>query len=290
MSKIVLYADSLCDMSTSLAGKYGVKIIPLGVNFKGEEKVYFDGVDITKDEIFRKVEENGALPSTSAIPPQTFIEAFETEIKEGNTVLYIAGGSTISSTCRNAFLAKQELNSDNIHIVDSLNLSNGIALLVIKARSYIDEGKSIDEIKALLEDHINNLSVKFSVNIMDYLYKGGRCSGVKFLLGKFLHIHPIIKVIEGKLEVVGKPRGVYKKALDAQIAEFMEDLPNIDKSCLFITHSCKEEDGDYQYVYEKVSEYFPKENIIINEAGATICSHCGPRSFGILYILNKKGA
>ena len=71
MSKIVLYADSLCDMSAPLAEKYGVKIIPLGVNFKGEEKVYFDGVDITKDEIFRKVEENGALPSTSAIPPQT---------------------------------------------------------------------------------------------------------------------------------------------------------------------------------------------------------------------------
>ena len=142
MNKIVLYADSLCDMSISLAEKYDVKIIPLGVNFKGDERVYFDGIDITKEEIFRKVDEDGSLPSTSAVPPQTFIEAFEKEIKEGNIVLYIAGGSTISSTYRNAILAKQELNSDNIHIVDSLNLSNGIALLVIKARTYIDEGKS----------------------------------------------------------------------------------------------------------------------------------------------------
>lgn len=284
MKKIVLFGDSLCDMSLSLAEKFDVKIIPLGVTFKGDDKTYFDGVDISKEIIFERVTKDGVLPSTSAIPPQTFIEAFEKELKEGNQVLYIAGGSGISSTYRNAWLAKQELNSDDIFIVDSKNLSNGIALLLIKARHYINEGKSAEEIQTLLEEHVNKLSVKFSVDIMDYLYKGGRCSGVKYLLGKFLHIHPIIKVIDGKLEVVQKPRGVYKKALDAQINEFLEDLPNIDNYCLFVTHSCKEEDGDYQYVYEKVSQHFPKENIIVNPAGATICSHCGPRSFGILYL------
>ena len=285
MKKIVLYADSLCDMAPALAAKFGVKIIPLGINFKEDDKIYLDGIDINKEMIFEKVAQNGTLPSTSAIPPQTFIETFQKELDEGNQVLYIAGGSKISSTCRNAVIAKEELNSEDIHIIDSLSLSNGIALLVIKARHYIDEGKPIDEIVTLLNDHVTHLSVKFSVDIMDYLYKGGRCSGTKYLLGKMLHIHPIIKVIDGKLEVVNKPRGVYKKALDAQIAEFMEDLPNIDDFCLFITHSCKESDGDYQYVYEKVSEHFPKDKIIINEAGGTICSHCGPRSFGILYIL-----
>ena len=262
MKKIVLFGDSLCDMSLSLAEKFDVKIIPLGVTFKGDDRTYFDGVDISKEIIFDRVEKDGVLPSTSAIPPQTFIDAFEKELKEGNQVLYIAGGSGISSTHRNAWLAKQELNSDDIYIVDSKNLSNGIALLLIKARHYINEGKTAEEIQTLLEEHVNKLSVKFSVNIMDYLYKGGRCSGVKYLLGKFLHIHPIIKVIDGKLEVVQKPRGVYKKALDAQINEFLEDLPNIDDYCIFVTHSCKEEDGDYQYVYEKVAEHFPKENII----------------------------
>ena len=287
MKKIILFGDSLCDMATPLAEKYGVNIIPLGVTFKDDETTYLDGININKDIIFEKFNETGAIPSTSAVPPQTFVDAFSKVIEEGNQVLYVAGGSGISSTHRNAWLAKQELNSDDIFIVDSKNLSNGIALLLIKARHYIEEGKTAEEIVDLLNDHVNHLSVKFSVNIMDYLYKGGRCSGVKFLLGKMLHIHPIIKVIDGKLEVVNKPRGVYKKALDAQIAEFIEDLPNIDDYCLFVTHSCKEEDGDYQYVYEKVSEHFPKDKIIINEAGGTICSHCGPRSFGILYLLKK---
>jgi DegV family protein with EDD domain len=235
--------------------------------------------------IFEKVEEKGTLPSTSAIPPQTFIEIFKKEIEQGNRVIYIGGGSGISSTYRNSWLAKQELDSNDIFVIDSQNLSNGVALLLIKARQYINEGKTAEEVVELVSQHINKLSVKFSVDIMDYLYKGGRCSGAKYLLGKFLHIHPIIKVIDNKLEVAAKPRGVYKKALDLQINEFLEDLPNIDDFCLFITHSCKESDGDYQYVYEKVSEHFPADRIIINEAGGTICSHCGPRSFGILYIL-----
>lgn len=285
MKKIVLYADSLCDMGPALAEKFDVKIIPLGVNFKGDETVYFDGLDITASDIFERVEKEGTLPSTSAIPPQTFIDVFKKELEQGNQVLYIGGGSGISSTFRNSWLAKQELDSNDIFLVDSQNLSNGVALLVVKARAYINEGKPIEEIVTLLEEHVKKLSVKFSVNIMDYLYKGGRCNGVKFLLGKVFHIHPIIKVIDGKLEVSAKPRGVYKKALDTQLEEFMNDLPNIDDYCLFITHSCKEEDGDYQYVYEKVSQHFPKDKIIINEAGATICSHCGPRSFGILYLL-----
>lgn len=286
MEKITLFADSLCDLSTELANKFNVKIIPLGVTFKGDDVTYLDGINITKDIIFERVAKDGVLPSTSAIPPQTFIDLFEKELNEGNKVLYIAGGSGISSTCRNAYLAKQELNSDDIYIVDSKNLSNGIALLIIKARKYIDEGKNAAEVKDLVEKHVKKLSVKFSVDIMDYLYKGGRCGGLVYLFGKMLHIHPIIKVNDGKLEVAAKPRGQYKKALDAQIEEFIQDLPNIDDFCLFITHSCKESDGDYQYVYEKVSQHFPKENIIINEAGATICSHCGPRSFGILYIKN----
>lgn len=284
MKKIVLFGDSLCDLSPELAKKFDVKIIPLGVTFKGDETVYKDGISITKEDIFSRVAETGVLPSTSAIPPQDFIETFKKELDEGNQVLYVAGGSGISSTYRNALLGKTELESDDIYVVDSKNLSNGIALLLVKARKYINEGKSAEEIQTLLEEHVQKLSVKFSVDIMDYLYKGGRCSGVKYLLGKVLHIHPIIKVIDGKLEVVNKPRGIYKKALDAQINEFLEDLPKIDDYCLFITHSCKEEDGDYQYVYEKVSQHFPKENIIINSAGATICSHCGPRSFGILYL------
>ena len=74
MKKIVLFGDSLCDMSLSLAEKFDVKIIPLGVTFKGDDKTYFDGVDISKEIIFDRVEKDGVLPSTSAIPPQTFIE------------------------------------------------------------------------------------------------------------------------------------------------------------------------------------------------------------------------
>ena len=89
MKKIVLFGDSLCDMSLSLAEKFDVKIIPLGVTFKGDDRTYFDGVDISKEIIFDRVEKDGVLPSTSAIPPQTFIDAFEKEMGRRSASRYI---------------------------------------------------------------------------------------------------------------------------------------------------------------------------------------------------------
>lgn len=285
MSKIILLGDSLCDLPKNLVEENQIKIIPLGVSFKGDETVYKDGIDITKDLIFDRVEKTKVLPSTSAIAPQEFIEAFEEALKEGDHVFYIACSSGISSTHRNAILASEEVGVDKVTIIDSLSLSTGIGLLLLKARKYIDEGKSIKEIKTLLEQHVQKLSVKFAINELDYLYKGGRCSSLSFIFGRLLHIHPLIRVTDGKLNLYSKPRGVFKKALKEQIDEFLEDLPNIDPDTLFITHTCQEEDGDYQYVYDVVSQHFPKDKIKINTAGATISSHCGPRTLGILYLL-----
>ena len=101
-----------------------------------------------------------------------------------------------------------------------------------------------------------------------------------------LKIHPVAKVINNKLVVYKKPRGKYENAVEVQIDEFIHDLDNIDKSCVFITHSGRM-DGIEKQIYDKISPYLDKENLFITEAGCTISSHCGPKTIGILYILKK---
>lgn len=282
---ITLISDSLCDLTEELIKEWDVKILPLSVTFADDDKVYDDGKDITPDMIYKHVDEKKVLPKTSAVTIEKFYNAFKEELDKGNQVFYVGAGSGISSTYQNALAAKEELNSNDIEISDSMTLSTGIGLLVHKARKYIDEGKSLKEIKSLIDNHALNSSVKFSIDIMDYLYLGGRCGGLSRFFGSLLHIHPIIKVVDNKLIVASKPRGKYEKAMDEQIKMFNEDLKHIDTDCLFITHSGPETSKDYEYIYNKLKSKFPEKNIHITRAGSTVSSHCGPRTIGILYLL-----
>lgn len=283
---IVIVTDTLCDLSPELVEKAKIKsLLPLGVKFDGDETEYYDGITITPDEIYARVDKTGTLPKTSAVTTKQFYEAFKKELDEGNEVFYVGAGSGISSTYQNACIAREQFeNKEKIAISDSMTLSTGIGLLILKARKYIDEGKSLNEIKELIDKHALNSSVKFCINRLDYLYKGGRCSTTSFLLGNFVHIHPVIKVVDNKLIVAKKPMGKYEKAMDEQIKEFERDLKKVDLDCVFITHSGPAESKDYEYIYNKLIKYVPEENLHITRAAATVTCHCGPRTIGILYL------
>jgi len=123
----------------------------------------------------------------------------------------------------------------------------------------------------------------FVVDTMDYLYKGGRCTGLQAFVGSVLKIRPVIHVLpDGTLGVLDKVRGSRKKALDRLIARFKSDLPKVDLKRVFVTHSGCE--ADAEYLVGKLQELAPIENLITTVAGATIGSHCGPNTIGVLYI------
>ena len=109
----------------------------------------------------------------------------------------------------------------------------------------------------------------------------------EFPEGHFLNLHPIAKVIDGKLTVYKTPRGKYRKAVDAQIQEFLDDLPNIDLTRVFVTDS-GHMDGESDYIIEELAKHMDRSHIIHTTAGCVISSHCGPKTVGILYILKEK--
>ncbi len=286
MNKVQIVVDSTVDLSPELVKKGGLIIAPLHVAFKDDIHDYKDGIDINSEELYKKVEASGSTPKTGAVNVVEFIDIFKPIIEKGEDIIVTGIGSKLSSTYQNAVIASQEFPEGRIRVVDSGSLSTGTGLLVMKMIKLRDEGKSVSEIFDEVSKLVPLVSAKFCIDTLTYLFKGGRCSGMTMIVAHALHIHPVAKMIDGKLVVYKKIRGQYKKAVDAQIDEFMEDLPNIDTDCLFITHSGRIDDYD-KYIFDKISPFFPKENIHVTEAGCTVCSHCGPKTIGILYILKK---
>ena len=281
MSKIKLIVDSTVDLTEELYKKYDMHIIPLNVNFG--DKNFKDGVEITRDELYAKVKETGKLPSTAAPSPQDVEEVFKKYLDEGYELIYVGIGSTLSTSLQSANIAKNNLNSDKIHLVDSRNLSSGSGLLALKAGKMIQEGHSAEEIVAAMEKAVPNVVAQFTVETLDYLHKGGRCSGATKLIGHIFHVHPHILVSDGKLIVYKKPRGLMRIAIDGQIEELKKALPNVEMDNIMITDSGVTKDVK-DYFVKEVSKIVDPKIIRQTPAGCVIASHCGPGTIGLLFI------
>lgn len=286
MRKVKLIVDSSVSLTPELIKKYDIAVLRLHVRFDGDDKDYLDGQDINEEDIYKRVDAGSPLPKTSAASVGELIELFKKYIDQDYDIVYVGIGSTLSSNQQNATIASQEFEEGRIYLVDSRTLSSGSSLLLLKMAKYKEQGMSAREIYENVQPLAEKISAKFCIDKLDYLYKSGRCSGMAMLIGNVLHIHPVAKVINGKLVVYKKPRGPYQKAIDEQIEEFKRDLPNMDKEAVFITSGGRPNGWD-QYILERISDYIEPQNIYVTLSGATIASHCGPQTLGILYILNK---
>lgn len=272
-----IFADSCCDLTPQQIEKYNIHIVPLGVFIS--EKSYLDGIDITTPQLFDMVKQTGNLPKTSAPSTAMFVEAF----KPYQEALYISISSQLSASNQNGQIAASSLAPADIRVIDSLNLSTGIGLLVLKAAELREAGKTISEIEAALNATVSKISTSFVIDTLDYLYMGGRCSAMEHVVGSLLKIRPIIEVHhDGTLGIKEKVSGSRKKALDSLLLDFTKKLSTIDLHRVFITHTSCEKDANY--LRDELLKLAPIEEVCISDASATIGSHCGPNTIGILFI------
>ena len=281
MNKVIIIADSTVDLTPELIKKHNIVTVPLIVRF--DEEIYYDNETITPDELYEKVKIKGELPKTAAVAPQTFIELFKPYIDQGCDILFSGIGAKMSSTIQNAIIASNEFPEGRIFVLDSGNLSTGTGLLILKMCKYRDEGKSAKEIFDLVSPLVTKVSAQFAVDTLEYLHKGGRCSGASKIFGTIFHIHPIIKLVDGRMIVYKKPRGAYKAALNELVNEIKGDYPNVDLDHVFVTHSGMDQNL-INYLYEEVSKVVGQDHVYITRAGCVISSHCGPGTIGVLYI------
>lgn len=281
MNKVKVIVDSTADLTPELYKEFDIEVIPLNVNF-GEEN-YLDNVTLTPDELYAKVKEKKTLPSSAAASPAVIEEVFKKYIDQGYDIVFTGIGSTLSTNFQSATIAKSAFPDDRIYLVDSLNLSSGTGLLALKIGRMAKEGKSAKEIYEEVAPLASKISSQFVVDTLDYLHKGGRCSGTAKIFGHLFHIHPMIKVIDGKLIVYKKPRGTLKMATNELLNVFKEDFPNIDLENVMITHAgSSREVADY--LHAELGKMIDPNCIRETRAGCVISTHCGYGTIGILYI------
>ncbi|MGS0973698.1 MAG: DegV family protein [Candidatus Izemoplasmataceae bacterium] len=284
MRKIKLISDSTCDLSPELIHKHEIEIVPLYVSF-GEES-YKDGIDLKTEEMYRIIKEKGELPKTSAVAPGEFEQIFQKYLDLDYDILYMGIGSKFSGTFQSAMLAKKLLESENIYLVDSANLSSGTGLLLLKAAQFRDAGMGVLEIKEKVEGLVPLVRSQFVIDTLEYLYKGGRLNALSALMGKMLRVHPLIKVVDGKMDVGKKAMGSMRKGLQILLDQAVLDQENMDQDFMMITHSLADE--HYQYIHKKIAGAFDIKNVYETHAGCVISTHCGAGTIGILYILKNE--
>lgn len=285
-NKIILSADSTCDLGQELKSRYDVHYYPFHIIL--EEKDYQDNVDITVKEIFAAYYDRKALPRTAAINVSEYVDYFKDWVNQGFDVIHLNLGGAISSAHKNCVLAAQELQQSGapgqVYPIDSFSLSTGIALQVIDAGDMIRAGLPAGEIAQKLERNRPNVHASFILDTLDFMRAGGRCSTVAAVGANLLSLKPCIEVdnSDGSMHVGKKYRGALGKVLQSYVRDKLAQYPNIKRDHIFITYSSISQELE-DLVRKTIRETMDFGEIHATKASCTIASHCGPNTLGILF-------
>lgn len=210
IEKIKIITDSTSDLVSYIVNKHDIEVLPL-LLFFGQES-YHDGVDISLHSVLEKIKMGDAFPTTSQVIPQRFHDCYKRYLDEGYKIVSIHLSSKISGTYQSACIAKEMLETEDIIVIDSANVTAGLGLMVIKACELRDEGLNINEIEAEILRAIPHVKSALAFETLENLVKGGRISKTAGVIGHLLGIKPILAVENGELIVIDKVRGS-KKAI-----------------------------------------------------------------------------
>ncbi|MBP1569030.1 MAG: DegV family protein [Oscillospiraceae bacterium] len=278
MRPIKIISDSTADLPKELIEKYDIEVLPLSVTLG--ENSYKDGLEISAQDIFKYYEETKGLPKTSAVSVLEYTEAFTTWVEKGYDVIHFTISSTMSSCYQNACIAAVEIG--HVWSIDSANLSSGIGLQVVLAAELAAKGESAEVIAKHIAEAKTRVDASFILNQLEFLHKGGRCSGVAALGANLLKLKPCIEVVDGKMKVGKKYRGAYEKCALEYVCDRLDGNDNIETDIIFLTWTGVDAKL-LKEIEKEIKKYHKFRTIIVNEAGSTITGHCGPGTFGILY-------
>ncbi|TDT63286.1 DegV family protein [Fonticella tunisiensis] len=273
MSKIKFVTDSTAYIEKEFADKNHIEIVPLKVDFLG--KIESEGFPGEFEEFFERLKESKDFPKTSQPAIGEFVKVFQEAVEDGYEVIGIFLSSKLSGTYSTACIAAEMVDPDRISVIDSETSVSNLKLLVERGMELADEGKSRKEIVEILNLEKKNMGINLTVDTLDYLRKGGRLSGAKAFIGSMLNMKPIIALIDGKLESIGRVRGK-AKAVETMISNIPENVKHI---CICHIFSIDEAEG----IKNRLEERFKGVPISIDVIGPVIGAHLGPKALGICF-------
>lgn len=280
--KIILSADSTCDLGDMLKEKYKVNYYPYHI-ILGEQQ-YTDGVDITPEDLYAAYRQKKILPKTAAIGVGEYLAYFKKWVEQGYDVIHLNLGSALSAAYQNCCIAAKELG--HVYPIDSSNLSTGTGLLVMEAGERIAQGMSAQQIQEEVTQLVPYSHASFILDTLEFMHAGGRCSMVTALGANLLHLKPCIEVDNqrnGSMGVGKKYRGPLDKVLVQYTKDKLQNTPALKKNHIFITHSGISQER-IDLVKKTVQEISDFKNIYVTRASCTISCHCGPNTLGVLFM------
>lgn len=278
MEKIKIITDSTADLPKEVYEKYDIEVLPLLINF-GEES-YLDGVEITPEVLFERIEKEGSLPTTAQVIPNRFMDTYKKYLDDGYKIISIHISSAMSGTYQSACIAKDTLESEDIFVIDSKNVTAALGMLVLKAAILKENGYGTKEIAEELEKIKFNIKSSILFESLDNLVRGGRISKTAGIVGSVLGIKLILEIKDGLMSVKDKIGGS-KKAIKKIISDLeSNDLDNDVPVILIEVDNPEVTNALETYLIEK------KVNYILSPVGTAVCIHSGRKCCGLVF-LNK---
>lgn len=282
MARTIISTDSPADVPAEIRERYDIRVIPLHIIL--DDDCFEDGVNIQPDDLYAFYKKTGRLPKTSAVSVAEYTDFFKELTQDGSSVVHISFSSALSATHQNARLAAEDF--DNVYIVDSKSLSTGIALLAIKAAQLAQDGLDAKTIAHEMEYKREKVVTTFILDKLEFLYKGGRCSGVAMLGANVLGIKPSIVMVDGNLQVGKKYRGKLENCQMQYVRDLLEQYAGrIDTDRAFLSRTAGVSDEQMKALQKEIHKTLKFKEYIVSTVGCTITSHCGERTFTFEFML-----
>ncbi|MEW9674990.1 DegV family protein [Lentibacillus sp. L22] len=283
--KVKILADSACDLSEKHYNEFNIEMIPLTVHL--DEKDYLDGQTISPKTVYDAMRE-GKVPKTSQPSLQVFKDVFTSYAEINQPCIYLSFSSELSGTYQTAKIAEQEIKEEypesSIHVMDTKCASLGCGLIVLRAAKMANDGANVKDIWDMANFYASHMEHIFTVDNLEYLYRGGRVSRTAAFVGSLLKIKPVLHVDDGKLVPLEKIRGA-KKLLNRMIEIAEQRGVHLENQVIGIVHGDDLERAEK--LAELVKEKLHPKDLKIEMIGAAIGAHSGPGTLAV-FCLNDE--
>jgi len=272
--------DSASDIPFNISNTAGIVTVPMPVTIDG--KTFLEGVNLTTKDFYAQFDKFIELPKTSQPNPNSLLEEYEKALSAGYEVVAIHLSSGLSSTFSTAQLVREMTSApERVHIIDSLGASFGYGLLALFAQRTLLSVVSWEEAEEKILDFRNNMRYIFTLDVLDYLVKGGRVSKAAGLFGGILDVKPVLHITtDGRIEPYAKVRS--RRAAIRKLIQVMEqEITFPEQQVIGISHSSCYEDA--QILVEEIHQRFTVKDIILSEIGCVVGSHTGPGTLALFY-------
>jgi DegV family protein with EDD domain len=277
---VKVITDSVSDISPATASELGITVVPLNVVFDGV--AFRDGVDLTTDEFYRKLENCSSLPTTSTPAPHTFSEVYDRLAGETDEILVITIGGKLSATCESARNGTGVMKKKcRVEVIDSEFAMMGEGLLAIAAAKAARGGASLKELVILTRHNMSRVGMRLAFDTLEYLKRGGRIGKAQALLGSLLGINPILGIKDGEVFPFGRERSRVK-AIE-HLYNFVAGHNHIEEMAVEDATTPDEADAFVQ----RLGTRFPVERIYRSKVSPVIGTNVGPRVIGVAVLGDK---